>query len=153
MLGALLVPVTYPAQFRFLGRRLAEQNSIPPVTGKLIFAGALLGLAYSAYIVLRFGGSLNPAYLLSDLPRLGHAISVDRYSGNSADYPLYIQLLLTTIQSTAGIGGVLFAASRSPRTRYIAVLTLLKLLLVSVVTTTRSGLVIFPFCWSGWPAF
>ena len=109
MLGALIAPVTYPAPFRATVPRPAEQN-IPPATGRLIFAGVLLGVAYCAYIVVRFRGNLSPAYLLSDLPRLGHEISVDRYSGNPAVFPLYIQVLLAAMLSTAGIGGVLFAA-------------------------------------------
>lgn len=136
----LFVPIVASSKLR-LGKPRVDTTKLAIIM--LLLSG--LGMLAAVQLIVSKGFGLNSLLSVSSYVNMANQLSIDRYTGGSISG--IITILLAMGYAGALCGGLLFASTKSPLLRGIALLSILPLLVFTIVYTTRAttlyGLIMF----------
>lgn len=143
----------------FMGSSLIEMRTLriqratipqPKLIRRLLLCVLFFSAAATASVVLFTVTSLSEYGLPPSFPgllALGHAVSVDRYSG--VQEPAIVRALWTWIFPAAVLGSVTFELAKTRLEKCLSLAAFVPALMSGFVETTRAALLIPLCCWLG----
>jgi len=120
---------------------------VPKWLSKFTLFSIVVGVIYVGASITAAGQSVGSLVTDFDLVSVANELSRQRYSEGQWRPSLWIQGMLIAIYLSPILGGIQFALARGRRDRTVGVLSLFPVLLLSVIHTTRSGILIGVLFW------
>ena len=129
-----------------LESRKTDMEAAAPAMATMLLVATIVGFLASAYAIISSGFDIS-VFSSSDFATMTQQISIDRYSGFASAPGIISQIMLVGVFSGPLLGGLVFAAGKLKRYKYLSLLSLAPALTLFAVQTTRFVFVIALIFW------